>query len=135
MGKPLLAKATYLQNPPLDASESGSAFLVMVLVYVIFYSHMVPISMILGMEIVKVLQTFFISWDAEIYWPPVKQDEGDKRALARTTNLLEEVGQVQFIFSDKTGTLTQNVMEFHHASIDGVEYGFPRYCSDDASDD
>ncbi len=35
------------------------------------------------------------------------------------------MGQVQFIFSDKTGTLTQNKMEFKKISVDGVVYGTP----------
>ena len=44
-------------------------------------------------------------------------------AMARTSNLNEELGQVKFIFSDKTGTLTRNVMEFKKCSIAGNKYG------------
>ena len=40
-------------------------------------------------------------------------------SLCRNSDLIEEMGQVEFIFSDKTGTLTCNIMEFKQCSIDG----------------
>lgn len=46
----------------------------------------------------------------------------DFRAVARTSNLNEELGQVEYVFSDKTGTLTSNVMELQRISIRGTNH-------------
>jgi phospholipid-transporting ATPase len=70
------------------------------------------------MEICKVAQAFFINSDLHLY-----HEETDTPALARTSNLNEELGQVQYVFSDKTGTLTRNLMEFRKCSVGGEWYG------------
>ena len=46
----------------------------------------------------------------------------DTPALCRTSSLVEELGQIEYIFSDKTGTLTRNEMEFRQCSIGGIPY-------------
>lgn len=69
------------------------------------------------MEIVKFQQAALINSDLDMYYVPT-----DTPALCRTSSLVEELGQIEFIFSDKTGTLTRNEMEFKCASIAGVVY-------------
>ncbi|VDP48354.1 unnamed protein product [Schistosoma curassoni] len=59
-----------------------------------------------------------IGFDLDMYDP-----DSDTPAMARTSNLNEELGQVRYLFSDKTGTLTRNVMEFKRCSIGGIMYG------------
>ena len=47
----------------------------------------------------------------------------DMNTKVQTSNLNEELGQVEYIFSDKTGTLTCNIMEFKNMSIGNESYG------------
>ncbi|XP_068636402.1 probable phospholipid-transporting ATPase 8 isoform X2 [Aristolochia californica] len=82
------------------------------------YGYLIPISLYISIEIVKVLQSIFINQDVDMYY-----EEADKPARARTSNLNEELGQVDTILSDKTGTLTCNSMEFLKCSIAGTAYG------------
>ena len=85
----------------------------------ILYAYLIPISLYVSLETVKVIQSMvFISRDLEMY-----HEETDTPAMARTSNLNEDLGQVNTILSDKTGTLTCNVMEFFKCSIAGVSYG------------
>ncbi|KAH0919752.1 hypothetical protein HID58_027412 [Brassica napus] len=82
------------------------------------YSYFIPISLYVSIEIVKVLQSIFINQDIHMYY-----EEANKPARARTSNLNEELGQVDTILSDKTGTLTCNSMEFIKCSVAGTAYG------------
>ncbi|KAM7251637.1 hypothetical protein ACFE04_023520 [Oxalis oulophora] len=83
------------------------------------YSTIIPISLYVSIEMIKFIQsTQFINKDLHMY-----HKETNTPALARTSNLNEELGQVEYIFSDKTGTLTRNLMEFFKCSIGGEVYG------------
>ncbi|KAG1671350.1 hypothetical protein FOA52_002960 [Chlamydomonas sp. UWO 241] len=85
----------------------------------ILYGYLIPISLYVSMEMVKITQSMvFISRDLEMY-----HADSDTPALARTSNLNEDLGMVNTVLSDKTGTLTRNVMEFFKVSISGVSYG------------
>jgi magnesium-transporting ATPase (P-type) len=87
--------------------------------FYILYHNFIPISLYVSMEFVKMLQArWMIDNDVDMYYAPA-----DMPAVAKTSSLNEELGQVEYIFSDKTGTLTQNVMEFLKFSVDGVIYG------------
>uniref|UniRef100_A0A182NRB6 Phospholipid-transporting ATPase n=1 Tax=Anopheles dirus TaxID=7168 RepID=A0A182NRB6_9DIPT len=68
--------------------------------------------------VIRFAQSFLINWDEKMYYEKTKT-----HAKARTTTLNEELGQIQYIFSDKTGTLTQNIMTFNKCSIAGRAYG------------
>lgn len=80
------------------------------------YSTVIPLSLYISIEMIKFVQsTQFINKDPLMY-------HGNTPALARTSNMIEELGQVEYILSDKTGTLTKNMMEFSKCSFGGELY-------------
>eukprot|EP00931_Biecheleriopsis_adriatica_P106531 TRINITY_DN8096_c0_g1_i1.p1 TRINITY_DN8096_c0_g1~~TRINITY_DN8096_c0_g1_i1.p1 ORF type:complete len:1431 (-),score=323.02 TRINITY_DN8096_c0_g1_i1:78-4370(-) len=90
------------------------------LTFLCLFSNFIPISMYSTMEIANLAQMIFVNRDQSMY------DEGTgKFAKVRSMNLLQEIGMVSYVFSDKTGTLTQNVMELRQVSIDGTICGKP----------
>ncbi|KAJ8297759.1 hypothetical protein KUTeg_024290 [Tegillarca granosa] len=107
-------KDWYLGYDALPPSNFGYNFLT----FIILYNNLIPISLLVTLEVVKFIQAIFINWDLDMYYA-----ETDTPAMARTSNLNEELGQIRYIFSDKTGTLTQNVMEFRKCSVAGIVYG------------
>ncbi|KAF8648400.1 hypothetical protein AX16_006309 [Volvariella volvacea WC 439] len=84
----------------------------------IAFQNMVPISLYISIEIVKTIQAYFISQDIDMYYRPY-----DTACVPKTWNISDDLGQIEYVFSDKTGTLTQNIMEFQKCSIRGVAYG------------
>ncbi|ESW10347.1 hypothetical protein PHAVU_009G201600 [Phaseolus vulgaris] len=101
-----------------DPKKAPVAAMLQFLTALMLYSYLIPISLYVSIEIVKVLQSIFINQDLHMYY-----EETDRPAHARTSNLNEELGQVDTILSDKTGTLTCNSMEFVKCSIAGIAYG------------
>jgi phospholipid-translocating ATPase len=101
-----------------DPRRAAAAAVYHFLTALMLFNYLIPISLYVSIEIVKVLQTIFINRDIHMYY-----EESDKPAHARTSNLTEELGQIDTILSDKTGTLTCNSMEFIKCSIGGTAYG------------
>ncbi|NXJ13106.1 AT8B3 ATPase, partial [Odontophorus gujanensis] len=86
--------------------------------FTILLSVIIPMSMYITFEFIYLVNSFFINWDLEMYYA-VK----DMPAKARSTSLNDQLGQVEYIFSDKTGTLTQNIMSFKKCCVNGTIYG------------
>uniref|UniRef100_A0A8C3Y7S8 ATPase phospholipid transporting 11C n=1 Tax=Catharus ustulatus TaxID=91951 RepID=A0A8C3Y7S8_CATUS len=85
--------------------------------FMVLFNFIIPVSMYVTVEMQKFLGSFFISWDKEMY-----DEEIQEGALVNTSDLNEELGQVEYVFTDKTGTLTENSMEFIECCIDGHKY-------------
>ncbi|KAI8906468.1 hypothetical protein EDD86DRAFT_240841, partial [Gorgonomyces haynaldii] len=100
-----------------DASKAWLQFPANILTYIILYNNLIPMSLIISLEIVKLALGQLISEDEDLYY-----EFNDTPAVARTSTLVEELGQIDYVFSDKTGTLTCNMMEFKLLTIAGIAY-------------
>ena len=89
--------------------------------YLLLLNTMIPISLIITIEVVKLFQGMFMSYDRYSYSKLRK-----KFLTANSVSLNEECGLVNYIFSDKTGTLTCNKMEFKYCVIGETCYQYIR---------
>jgi phospholipid-translocating ATPase len=76
--------------------------LLVFLSYIILLNTVIPISLYISIEFIRLLQSKWIDWDNRMYYKAT-----NVQAHSRTASLNEELGQIEYIFSDKTGTLTQ----------------------------
>lgn len=104
----------------MELTESKDSFIINVITrmgnWILIFTNFVPISMIVTLEIVRFIQSYQVAFDSKMItddiWPVVQ-----------SSNLNEELGQIEYIFSDKTGTLTSNQMVFRTLSVNGNVYG------------
>jgi len=101
--------------------SNNSGFGWQFITFFILYNNLIPISLQVSLEIVKFIQAYYMNWDEAMHY--IDPQMGiDSYALARTSNLNEELGQIKYVFSDKTGTLTRNVMMYKKCSVAGLMY-------------
>lgn len=84
---------------------------------VILFQILIPISLYISMELVRLGQAFFMIQDKQMYHEATKS-----KFQCRALNINEDLGQIKYVFSDKTGTLTENKMEFRSASVYGSDF-------------
>ncbi|KAJ2356639.1 hypothetical protein GGF43_001941, partial [Coemansia sp. RSA 2618] len=85
--------------------------------YIVMMNALIPISLYVTLEAVKIFQCWFIQQDAQMY-----HAASDTRAEARTTAINEDLGMVRYVFSDKTGTLTENIMKLRALMVAGFSF-------------
>ena len=106
----------YLGDPP-SYEDKVSILLNDGVSYLILFSYIIPASLYVTLEISRVFNSMFIIWDKDL-----TNNITREAAMVNSSDLNEEVGQINILFSDKTGTLTENVMVFKAASIAGSMY-------------
>uniref|UniRef100_A0A8C3I276 Phospholipid-transporting ATPase n=1 Tax=Chrysemys picta bellii TaxID=8478 RepID=A0A8C3I276_CHRPI len=110
------AEHSYLSALYVGTSPAEQAFFAF-WGFMILLSIIIPMSMYITFEFIYMVNSYFIDWDLEMYYPAK-----DTPAKARSTSLNDQLGQIEYIFSDKTGTLTQNIMTFKKCCINGIIY-------------
>ncbi|OMJ85922.1 hypothetical protein SteCoe_12625 [Stentor coeruleus] len=105
-------------NENSSTSDAMVQFVIQFFSWMLIFTNFVPISLLVTLEMVRFMQAGFISKDIKIYYEP-----NDIPTGVQSSSLNEELGQINYVFSDKTGTLTRNVMEFRKMSIHGMSFG------------
>lgn len=105
----------YLGEPVEDFQVSQ--FLQDYFSFLILFNYLIPISLYVTIEMHKFLGSLFMEWDPDLY-----DEETNQHCIVNTSDLNEELGQVRLLFSDKTGTLTKNIMIFQQCSIAGNRF-------------
>ncbi|CAH8584527.1 unnamed protein product [Dicrocoelium dendriticum] len=75
--------------------------------FVVLYNYIIPISLYVTIEVQKFFGSMFFEWDLAMY-----DSKSNAKARVNTSDLIEEMGQIEYLFTDKTGTLTENCMRF-----------------------
>ncbi|EGG19357.1 P-type ATPase [Cavenderia fasciculata] len=107
----------YLGYTP-DYKDPWYEFIIIPLRFLLLNSLMIPISLKVTIDVIKYAYALFINWDLKMYYK-----QSNAPAVANSTALSEDLGQIEYVFTDKTGTLTENIMLFSRCSIDGQVYG------------
>jgi phospholipid-transporting ATPase len=112
------ATMSVLQEDEFQLCCGDDSWLVKLGIFTITFYHVVPMSLYVCFEMLKLILGYQVNNDPQMIDP----ESGDS-AVARTADLIEEMGQINFVFSDKTGTLTKNEMIFARACINGQDVG------------
>ena len=117
-----LANKKFYDNFILISNSPNTESFIIFFTYFLLLNTMIPISLIVSTEIIKMIQGIFIRWDVLLYskWRKCF-------CSAKSVSIIEELGNVNFIFSDKTGTLTRNQLQFKFCIINQKFYKYIKH--------
>ncbi|KAL3847179.1 hypothetical protein ACJMK2_018103 [Sinanodonta woodiana] len=115
--QPQIGQPWYVPNIEIDAQVTIKRVIEDFLSFIVLYNYVIPISLYVTVELQKFVGSMYFGWDIEMY-----DEAGNQPAKANTSDINEELGQVEYLFTDKTGTLTENDMQFRQCSVNGVRY-------------
>lgn len=111
---PSLRKVWYISQESEISKNHWYSSLIIPLRFLLLNSMMIPISLRVTLDVAKTYYAFLISHDLKMY-----DEQLDVAASANNTDIVEDLGHIGSVLTDKTGTLTDNVMNFKMASIFG----------------
>lgn len=88
------------------------AWIVYMIRFVVLFSTIIPLSLRVNLDMGK-------TWYAQ----DITKDEEISGVIVRTSTISEELGRIQYLLSDKTGTLTRNEMELKRVHLGTMAYG------------
>ena len=112
-------------SPDCGPPAAGKTAVLGFFTHILIFTNFIPISLLVTIDMVKLGQAKMLEFDLDMYHE-IKDHSGEVAEIplsVKRSDLNEELGQVKHIFSDKTGTLTCNMMDFRKCSINGNSYG------------
>ncbi|KAI0139354.1 phospholipid-translocating P-type ATPase [Xylariaceae sp. FL1272] len=92
-------------------NTEGNVWYVKIMRFLVLFSTIVPISLRVNLDLGKSVYSWLI-----------QRDPGICGAVVRTSTIPEDLGRIEYLLSDKTGTLTQNEMEMKKIHVGTVSY-------------
>ena len=104
----------------IERSIDTESFIVF-FTYFLLLNTFIPISLVVSTEIIKMIQGIIMAWDVMLY-----SKFRHTFCKVKTVSIIEELGNINFVFSDKTGTLTKNQLQFRFCIIDDKYYEYEK---------